>query len=224
MGDPLGSSARVSSQKQNHKGVVGAQSGQYRATAESRLGCDRMVSEPIPGRKCADEDVNIPHRPREWILNKTVRAWSGPKANNIVLRQSRAREVVSLRPGCDKLHEAFWELTSFGVHQNSKVKQVARVSNPMIGDPLGSSRVSSQKQNREGVVRAQSGQNRATVMERAQDVVVPEPGCDNLVSEPIPSRKCADEDVGPLKGWIVTSHIAQGSGSYKPYMYIPTSN
>ncbi|RXH93620.1 hypothetical protein DVH24_014196 [Malus domestica] len=27
----------------------------------------------------------------------------------------------------------------------------------------------------------------------------PGPGCDNLVSEPIPSRKCADEDVGPLR-------------------------
>ena len=34
----LGSS-RVSSQKQNHKGVVGAQSGQYRATVESSPGC-----------------------------------------------------------------------------------------------------------------------------------------------------------------------------------------
>ena len=38
MGDPLGSS-RVSSQKQNREGVVGAQSGQYRATAESSPGC-----------------------------------------------------------------------------------------------------------------------------------------------------------------------------------------
>ena len=38
MGDPLGSS-RVSSQKQNLEGVVGAQSGQYRATAESSPGC-----------------------------------------------------------------------------------------------------------------------------------------------------------------------------------------
>ena len=38
MGDPLGSS-RVSSQKQNREGVAGAQSGQYRATAESSLGC-----------------------------------------------------------------------------------------------------------------------------------------------------------------------------------------
>ncbi|CAN6726291.1 unnamed protein product [Malus baccata var. baccata] len=38
MGDPLGSS-RVSSQKQNGEGVVGAQSGQYRATAESSPGC-----------------------------------------------------------------------------------------------------------------------------------------------------------------------------------------
>ena len=37
MGDPLGSSARVSFQKQNCEGVVGAQSGQYRATVESSL-------------------------------------------------------------------------------------------------------------------------------------------------------------------------------------------
>ncbi|KAM2589348.1 hypothetical protein TB1_046283 [Malus domestica] len=75
MGDPLGSS-RVSSQKQNREGMVGAQSGQYRATTESSPGCDRMISEPIPGRMCANEDVgplrgmdcNIPHRPGEWIL------------------------------------------------------------------------------------------------------------------------------------------------------------
>ena len=33
----------------------------------------------------------------------------------------------------------------------------------MMGDPLGSSRVSSHKQNREGVVEAQSEQYRATV-------------------------------------------------------------
>ena len=39
MGDPLGSS-RVSSQKQNRKGVVGAQNGQYRATVESSPRCD----------------------------------------------------------------------------------------------------------------------------------------------------------------------------------------
>ncbi|KAM1406844.1 hypothetical protein ACFXTH_001471 [Malus domestica] len=37
MGDPLGSSC-VSSQKQNHEGVVGAQSRQYRATVESSSG------------------------------------------------------------------------------------------------------------------------------------------------------------------------------------------
>ena len=48
----------------------------------------------------------------------------------------------------------------------------------MMGDPLGSSRVSSQKQNREGVVGAQSGQYRATMVERARDVVDPGPGCD----------------------------------------------
>ncbi|CAN6689612.1 unnamed protein product [Malus baccata var. baccata] len=57
------------------------------------------------------------------VKNKTVRAWSGPKADNIVLRRSRARGVVE----------------------------------------LGS-------------------------------------GCDNLVLEPIPGQKCADEDVGPLRG------------------------
>ncbi|KAM1523564.1 hypothetical protein TB1_012932 [Malus domestica] len=33
---------------------------------------------------------------------------------------------------------------------------------------------------------------------RALDVVGS--GCDNLVSEPILGRKCADEDVGPLRG------------------------
>ncbi|RXH70754.1 hypothetical protein DVH24_013500 [Malus domestica] len=39
----------------------------------------------------------------------------------------------------------------------------SRESIPRMGNPLGSSRVSSQKHNREGVVGAQSGQNRATV-------------------------------------------------------------
>ena len=38
----------------------------------------------------------------------------------------------------------------------------------MMGDLLGSSRVSSQKQSREGVVGAQSEQYRATVVERAR--------------------------------------------------------
>ncbi|RXH69063.1 hypothetical protein DVH24_031396 [Malus domestica] len=38
IGDPLGSS-RVSSQKQNREGVVGAQNGQYYATVESSPGC-----------------------------------------------------------------------------------------------------------------------------------------------------------------------------------------
>ncbi|RXH89562.1 hypothetical protein DVH24_031919 [Malus domestica] len=70
------------------------------------------------------------------------------------------------------------ELTGFEFHWNSEVKRVARESTPMMGDPLGSSRVSSQKQNREGVVGAQSGQYRAMVVERARDVVDPGPGCD----------------------------------------------
>ncbi|CAN6697203.1 unnamed protein product [Malus baccata var. baccata] len=143
IGDPLGSFC-MSSQKQNREGVVGAQSGQYRATVVERVrdvvdsgpGCDRLVLEPNPGR-CADEVV-------------------GPL----------------------KGHEVFWELAGFGFHRNSEVKRVARESNPMIVDSLGSSRVSSQKQNREGVVRAQSGQYRATVVELARDVVDPGPGCD----------------------------------------------
>ena len=54
----------------------------------------------------------------------------------------------------------------------------------MMGDPLGSSRVSSQKQNREGVVGAQSGQYRATVVERARDVVNPGSGCDMVGHSP----------------------------------------
>ncbi|KAM1801207.1 hypothetical protein ACFX11_032845 [Malus domestica] len=36
----------------------------------------------------------------------------------------------------------------------------------------------------------------------------PRPGCDNLVSEPIPGQMCVDEDVRPLRGVVVTSHIA----------------
>ena len=57
----------------------------------------------------------------------------------------------------------------------------------MMGDPLGSSRVSSQKQNREGVVGAQSGQYRAMVVERARDVVDPRPGCDSICSMQVKS-------------------------------------
>ncbi|CAN6543700.1 unnamed protein product [Malus baccata var. baccata] len=127
MGDPLGSS-RVSFQRQNREGVVGAQSGQYRATVESSQGCGGG-----PGR-----DVTL---------------------------------------------SAFWEPTSFGVHWNSDFKRVAHESTPMMGDPLGSSRVSSQKQNHEGVVGAQSRQYRATVVERVRDVVDPGSGCNifNLI-------------------------------------------
>ncbi|CAN6716652.1 unnamed protein product [Malus baccata var. baccata] len=47
--------------------------------------------------------------------------------------------------------------------------------NPMMGDPLESSHVSSQKQNREGIVGAQSRQYRVTVVEQARDVVDPGP-------------------------------------------------
>ena len=43
------------------------------------------------------------------------------------------------------------EVRSFLGHGNSEVKRVARESIPRMGDPSGSSRVSSQKQNREGM-------------------------------------------------------------------------
>ena len=66
-----------------------------------------------------------------------------------------------------------------------------------MGDPPGSSRVSSQKQNREGVVGAQSGQYRATVVEWAREVIRPGPGCDNLVSEPNPGRGVPTRTSGP---------------------------
>ncbi|KAM1224416.1 hypothetical protein ACFX2G_044274 [Malus domestica] len=46
MGDPLGSSL-VSSQKQNREGVVGAQSGQYRATVKSSLGCGECPGQDV---------------------------------------------------------------------------------------------------------------------------------------------------------------------------------
>ena len=48
-------------------------------------------------------------------------------------------------------------------------------------------------------------------------MVDPGSGCDNLVSEPIPGRKCADKDVGPLRG--VDCEISHRRGS-DPYMYI----
>ncbi|KAM1998999.1 hypothetical protein COP1_006184 [Malus domestica] len=73
MGDPL-RSYRVSSQKQNYKGVVGAQSEQYRATAEPVWDVTEWYqSHSAVWCEYADEDVgplrevncNIPHRPTE---------------------------------------------------------------------------------------------------------------------------------------------------------------
>ncbi|CAN6695401.1 unnamed protein product [Malus baccata var. baccata] len=97
----------MSSQKQNLEGMVGAQNGQYRATAESSRGCGG---------------------------------------------------------GLGRDHEAFWKLTGFGFRRNSEVKREGGQSIPRMGDLLGSSaRVSTQKQNHEGVVGPQSRQYRATV-------------------------------------------------------------
>ena len=57
----------------------------------------------------------------------------------------------------------------------------------MMGDPLGSSRVSSQKQNREGVVGAQIRQYRATVVERARKWSTPGRDVTKQASVHIPS-------------------------------------
>ena len=51
MGDPLGSS-RMSSQKQNCEGMVGAQSGQYRAMVESSPGCGEGLDQYVTNYNC----------------------------------------------------------------------------------------------------------------------------------------------------------------------------
>ncbi|KAM1872505.1 hypothetical protein ACFX13_006454 [Malus domestica] len=66
-----------------------------------------------------------------------------------------------------------------------------------MGEPLERSRVSSQKQNCECVVRAQNGQYRATAVERAWDMVDSRPRCDNLVSEPNPGCGVPTRTSGP---------------------------
>ncbi|CAN6708706.1 unnamed protein product [Malus baccata var. baccata] len=95
MGDPLGSSC-VSSQKQNREGVVGAQSEQYRVTVE---GVDHVnlicIFTSLPktrhfGSSLASGSIGTPKlseftREQSHDGNKTVKAWSGPKANNIVI-------------------------------------------------------------------------------------------------------------------------------------------
>ncbi|CAN6688922.1 unnamed protein product [Malus baccata var. baccata] len=86
-----------------------------------------------------------------------------PLGSSRVSSQKQNREGVVGAQSRQYRHEAFWELIGFGFHRNSEVKRVAHKSTPMMGDPLGSSRVNSHKQNREGVVGAQSGQYRAMV-------------------------------------------------------------
>ncbi|RXH87627.1 hypothetical protein DVH24_034527 [Malus domestica] len=114
MGDPLGSS-RVSFEKQNLEGVVGAQSTQYRATVELSQGCGEGAGQDMI--ICYQSQSLTSTRPfesslvsgsfgtlklsefareqsQEWVtywevlVNKTVRAWSRPKLNNIMLRWS----------------------------------------------------------------------------------------------------------------------------------------
>ncbi|RXH69064.1 hypothetical protein DVH24_031397 [Malus domestica] len=132
-------------------------------------GCDRLVSEPNPGRgvpmklsgPLKEVDCKIQHCPGNGE--------AGLGCDRLVSEPNPGHGVPTRSSGT---------LRGWIVPWNSEVKRVAHESNPMIGDPLGSSRVSSQKQNREDVVRAQSEQYRATVVEREWDVVDPRPGCD----------------------------------------------
>ncbi|RXI09897.1 hypothetical protein DVH24_030250 [Malus domestica] len=112
------------------------------------------------------------------LLNKTVREWSGPKTDNIVRRMRRgpgcggglSRDVTSIisfssinHSGAPPGLEAFWELTGFGFRRNSEVMLIrARAISGWV--------THWKKQNREGVVGAQSEQYRATVS-LAGDVV-----------------------------------------------------
>ncbi|RXH71639.1 hypothetical protein DVH24_025140 [Malus domestica] len=125
---------------------------------EPGSGCDNFVSESIPDRKCANED--IPHRPGEWIIYALYVHTHLHIAQGLL-------GVYWLR--------SFWELTGFKFRRNSEVKQERGHSIPRMGDPLGSStRMSSQKQNRKGVVRVQVGQYRATAESSPdQDVTIP---------------------------------------------------
>ncbi|KAM1663718.1 hypothetical protein TB2_043085 [Malus domestica] len=74
MGDPLGSS-RVSSQKQNREGVVGAQCGQYRATVELSPGCGGG-----PGWECG----NNGHKSRT-CTDVSGGGYGGPTTENGIM-------------------------------------------------------------------------------------------------------------------------------------------
>ncbi|RXH73526.1 hypothetical protein DVH24_016348 [Malus domestica] len=181
----------MSSQKKNREGVVGAQSGQYRAT---------VVEWAQEVHEAFWELISFGfHRNFEVkrVARESTPMMGDPLGSSRVSSQKQNREGI---------HEAFWKLIGFGVHWNSEVKRVPHESTPMMGDPLGSSRVSSQNQNREGVVRAQSGQYRVMAMERARDMVDLGSGCDNLISEPNPG--CG------VPRRIVRSHIAHESDPY----------
>ncbi|RXI03985.1 hypothetical protein DVH24_038259 [Malus domestica] len=86
-------------------------------------------------------------------------------------------------------HEAFWELTDFGFRRNSEVKRERGQSNHRMGDPPGSSRVNSQKQNLEDMVRAQNGQYRA--------MVESSPGCGQRRPFPITTAELSAPYGGP---------------------------
>ncbi|CAN6725446.1 unnamed protein product [Malus baccata var. baccata] len=143
MGDPLGSSC-VSSQKQNLEGMVEAQSGQYRAMVELSPGCGRG-----PGR-----DSLPSFRLVKWFNTSTLNDSKSSSVHIDGLFLSTNHYVLNIITNFQELFKA----TLISSYNNFSCE-----SNPRMGDPLGSSRVSSQKQNREGVVGAQSGQYRATI-------------------------------------------------------------
>ncbi|CAN6707170.1 unnamed protein product [Malus baccata var. baccata] len=174
MGDPLGSSF-VSSQKQNREGVVEAQNGQYRGRVE--LG---MWWGPGPG--C--DNLPLPHPRLDSAITQYCPLWASTTPSWFCFWEL-TQELPSGSPimglfSCELLPKGLVLGKDGNIHirlrGSTPLGDVgcynppilgARPSsckvNPRMGDPLGSSRVSSQKQNREGVVEAQSGQYRATV-------------------------------------------------------------
>ncbi|RXH73975.1 hypothetical protein DVH24_016797, partial [Malus domestica] len=130
---------RVHARKQNHEGVVGAQSGQYRAMAKSSLRCgggsDRDVT--INSQGLLELTGHRFHRNSEVkrVRTRAIPGWVThlevlkQKHEGIVGAQSgQYRVMIELNLRCDggpgRDHEAFWEFTGFRFHRNYEVKRV----------------------------------------------------------------------------------------------------
>ncbi|RXH69141.1 hypothetical protein DVH24_031474 [Malus domestica] len=184
MGDPLGSSF-VSSQKQNCEGVVEARNGQYRATVESSSRCGGGLGrDPLPHSRL---DSAVARYCPLWASTTTSQfcfrelTQELPSGSPIMGLFSHSLNFgVPMEPKTSELLKGLMLGRDENIHIRLRgstplgdvgcynpptlgARPSSCESNPRMGDPLGSSRVSSQKQNREGVVEAQSGQYRATM-------------------------------------------------------------